>query len=90
MQDSQDGDLFLANLVDSNERERRKGNLSRAVDATRTSEVRERFQCADAFDYGLRHSSGGLGTILSDVVADPFEIIGCVRGPTDAHQPRYL
>src|SRR5688572_17165018 len=64
MQDSQDDDLFLANLVDGNERERRKGNLPRAVNATRTSEVRERFQCADTFDHGLRHSSGGLGAIL--------------------------
>jgi hypothetical protein len=45
-------------------------------------------QRADALHHRLCDSSGGLGTILGDVIADAFEIIACVRGPSDAHQPR--
>jgi hypothetical protein len=58
------------------------------VDATGTPEVRERFQCADALDHGLRHSSRGFRTAFCNVVADPFEVICGVRRPADAHQPQ--
>jgi len=50
VQNSQYDDLFVANFVDSDERERRERDLSRAVNATRASEVRECFQCPDALD----------------------------------------
>lgn len=52
------------------------------------SDVGERFQGADALDYGLRHPSRGLRTAFRNVVADPFEIVRGVHRPADAHQPR--
>ena len=88
VQNSQDDYLFFVNLVDCDERERRKGDLSRALHPTRTPKMRERLQRADALNHGLCHSSGGIGTALGDVIADPFEIIRGVRRPADAHQPR--
>ena len=61
MQDSQDDYLFLANFVDGDERERREGDLSRPLDATRPPEVREGFQRADAFttDCATRRADSG-------------------------------
>ena len=81
-------DLFFANFVDCDEGQRRKGNLSRPLDATRPPKLREGFQRPDALDHGLRHSSRGFRTALCNVVADPFEVIRGVRRPADAHQPR--
>ena len=89
MQNSQDDYPFVANFVDCDKRERRKGDLSRAMDATRTAELWERLQRADALDYGLCHPSRSLRTVLCDVVADWFEIVRGVRCPPNAHQPRY-
>jgi hypothetical protein len=88
MQDSQNDYLFLTHLVNCEERERREGDLSRTVDAARASEVGERFQGADAFDYGLRHAPRGLRTAFCNVVTDPFEVVCGIRRPADAHQPR--
>jgi hypothetical protein len=88
MQKSQHDDLLAANFVDGDERQRREGNLSRPLDATRPSEVREHLQRSDALDHGLCHASSGFRTILCTVVADPFEIICGIRRPADAHQPR--
>ena len=88
VEDSHDDYLFFANFVDGEERERRKRNLARALNATNAPEVRKRLQCPDALDHGLRHASSGFRTILCNVVADPFEIIRGVRRPADAHQPR--
>jgi hypothetical protein len=88
VQNSQKDYLLFANFVDCNERERREGDLSCAIDATRAPEAREGFQRPDALDYGLCHSSRGLRTVLSNVVTDLFEIVRGIRGPPDAHQPR--
>lgn len=88
VEDSQDDYLSLANFVDVDERERRKRNLARALNATNAPEARKRLQCPDALDHGLRHASRGFRTILCDVVADPFEIVCGVRRPADADQPR--
>jgi hypothetical protein len=88
VQNSQDNYLFFANFVDCDERQLREGNLSRPLDATRPSEVRERLQCPDALDHGLRHSAPGFRTALCNVVADPFKVVRGVRRPADAHQPR--
>jgi hypothetical protein len=88
VQNSQDDYLFFASFVDSDEWERREDKLSRTLDSTRAAEVRERFQCSDALDDGLCHASRGIGTLLCNVVADPFEIIRGIGRPADAHQPR--
>jgi hypothetical protein len=52
VQNSQDDYLFVANFIDSDERERREGDLSRALDTTRAPEVRKCFQCNDALNHG--------------------------------------
>ena len=88
VQNSQKDDLSFANFVDCNERKRREGDLSRALDAARPAEMRERLQCADALDDGLRHPSRGLRTAFCNVVADPFEIVRGIHRPADAYQPR--
>jgi hypothetical protein len=88
VEDSQDNYLFLTDLVNRDEREWREGDLSRTLDPTNAPEVRERFQCADALDHGLRHASRGLRTALCNEVADPLEVIRGVHRPADAHQPR--
>jgi hypothetical protein len=75
----------LKDLVNRYEWERREGDLSRALNAPRASEVRECFQCADAFDHGLRHSSCGVRTAFCNVVANSLEIVRGVRRPADAH-----
>jgi hypothetical protein len=87
VQNSQKDYLLFANFVDCNERERREGDLSCAMDATRAPEVWEGFQRPDALDYGLCHSSRGLRTGFRNVVADPLEIVRGIRRPPDAHQP---
>ena len=52
MQDSEHPNfaLRLEHFVNRDERERREGDLARALDATRAPDVRERFQCADTLD----------------------------------------
>jgi hypothetical protein len=85
---SQDDDLFLANFVDGDRRERGKRDLTRASNATNASEVWKRFQCPDALDHRLRDSSRGLRTAFGNVVADPLEIVRGIGRPADAHQPR--
>jgi hypothetical protein len=87
VQNSEEEDFF-ANFVDCNERKRREGNLSRAMDATRAADVWKRFQRADTLHYRLCHASRGLRTVLCDEIADPFKIVRGVRRPADAHQPR--
>ena len=88
VQNSQHDDLFVANFIDSDDRERREGDLSRALNATRASNVWERCQCADAFDHSVRDSLCGVRTAFGDVVSDPFEVVRGARRPADAHQPR--
>jgi hypothetical protein len=88
VQNSQDNYLFFASDVDCDERQRREGHLSRPLDATRPSEVWERFQCSDALDYGVRHALCGFRTAFRNVVADTFEIIRGICRPADAHQSR--
>ena len=52
------------------------------------TKVRERFQRPDALDHRLRHSSRGFRTAFCNVVAGPRKVVGGVRRPADAHQPR--
>lgn len=87
MQDAQHPYFVLSvkDLIDCNEWQWRKSDFTRALDAARATEVRKALQSADALDDGLRHASCGLGTALSNVVADPFEVIRGVRRPADAH-----
>jgi hypothetical protein len=77
--------LVVEDLVDRNEWEGRKGDLSRVWHPARTPEAGETFQSADALDYRLGYSSCGIRTAQGNVVADPFEIICGVRRPADAH-----
>ncbi len=74
-------------LVDSDERKRNKHELASAFDTARPSPVRKRLEMRDRLDYGLRHPPCGFGTGLGDVVTDPFEIVGRIRRPSNAHQP---
>ena len=80
--------MFLVNLIDCDERQRREGDFSRAEDPTGASETREGLHCADALHDRLCNSSCRIGTASGNVVADSFEIVCGVRCPTDAHQPR--
>ena len=68
MQDAEHSHLRLSveSLVDCNERERRKRDLTCAGNPTGTPEQWERFQCPDAFDDRLRDLASRLGTALSD------------------------
>jgi hypothetical protein len=66
-------------FVDCDEWKRRERYFSRARNAAGAPEVRESLQGAGAFDDRLGDSAGGLGTVLSNVVADPLQII---RGGT--------
>jgi hypothetical protein len=75
-------------FVDCDEWKRRKRNFSRARNATGAAEMWEGFECTGAFDDRLSDSASGLRTVMSNVVADPFEVIRGVRRPADAHQPR--
>jgi len=88
VQNSQDDYLLVANFIDSDERERREGDLSRTLDTTGAPEMRECFQRGDALNHGLRYAPRGLRTAFCNVVADPFEVVRGVRRPADAHQPR--
>jgi hypothetical protein len=45
--------------------------------ATNAPELRERLQCPDVLDHGLRHASRGVRTVLCDVVADRGELPKC-------------
>ena len=72
MQNAQDDYLFVANFVDCDERERWEDDLSRTLDATRSPEVRECFQRAEALDHRLRHPSRRLRAAFCNVVEDPL------------------
>lgn len=80
--------MVVKDLVDRNEWEWRKGDLSRVWHAAMTPEAGETFQPADALDYRLGYSSCGIRTAQGNVVADAFKVICGVRGPADAHHPR--
>ena len=79
---------FLVHLVDDDKWQRREHELASAVDPSRTAAIRKATERSDAFNDALCYAAGRVRTGLGDVVADPFEVIGGVRGPTDAHQPR--
>lgn len=87
MQDSQDLHV-LVYFVNSDERKRNEYKLATAFDATRTSPIRKCVEGGDTLDDGLSNTTRGFWTICGDVVTNPFEIVGRVRGPADAHQPR--
>ena len=86
MQDTQYLHLIVY-LVDSDERKGNKHELASPFDTAWSSSVWKRVESRDALDYCLRNPPGGLGTALGDVVADPFEIVGCICRPSNAHQP---
>jgi len=90
MQDAQHAHRFrcFEDFVDGNEWQGRKRDFTRALDATYAPEVRELLQSADSIDDGFRNSSCSLGTALRNVVADPLEVVGGIRRPTDVHYPR--
>jgi hypothetical protein len=56
--------------------------------AALASAVWKRVERGDPFDDRLRYPACGIRTGLGDVVADTLKIVGRVRGPADAHQPR--
>jgi hypothetical protein len=89
VQNSQDDYLFITNFINGEKREWRKRELSSTVDPTRTPQLRERLERAHPFHHGLCDPLSGLGAVLGDVIADPFQVIRCIRRPADAHQPRY-
>ena len=78
---------LIVHLVDSDERKGNKHDFASAFDTALPSPVRKRIESRDTLDYGLRNPPCGLGTGLHDLVTDPFEIIGCIRRPPNAHQP---
>jgi hypothetical protein len=80
--------LLFKDLVDGNEGKRSEHELTRAVDSSWASPVRKGVKRVDTSNYVQRNSSGGVGSIVGDVVGNPLKIIGCVNGPTDAHQVR--
>jgi len=90
MQDAKYSHLVLSieDFVNSDVWEWGKGNLPCALDAPRAPNTWECLQLADALDHRLGYASRGIRPAQGDVVADPFEIVGGVRGPADEHQPR--
>ena len=90
MKDAQHSDFFLSveDFVDRDVREWSKGDLSGSCDAPEMTKLRKCLQSADSLYDRLCYASGCLGTVLGDVVADPFEIIRSVSRPAEAHQPR--
>ena len=87
MQNSQHLDL-IAHFVYRDERQRSEHELASAFDTAKPSAIRKRMKRCDAFDDCLGYAARGIGACLGDVITDPFEVIGSVRGPADAHQPR--
>jgi hypothetical protein len=79
---------FFMNFVDRNERETDEAQLASSLDAAGASTVRKGVERADAFDDCLRYATCGDRAGFGDVVTDSLEIVGSVRSPTDAHQPR--
>jgi len=78
---------LVVHFVDSDERKGDKHELASAFDTAWPSPVRKRLEIRDTLDDGLRNPPCGLATGLGDVVTDPFEIVGCIRRPSNAHQP---
>lgn len=79
--------LFM-DLVGGDEGKRTEHELTRVLDSSRTPPVRKRFKRVDTANYVQRNSSGGFGSIAGDVVGNSLKVVGCVNGPTDAHQAR--
>jgi len=79
---------FFMNFVDRNERGTDEDQLASSRDAAGASTVRKGVERADAFDDCLRYATCGDRAGFGDVVTDSLEIVGSVRSPTDAHQPR--
>jgi hypothetical protein len=87
VQNSQDLDV-IADFVNGYEREGNEHELSRSINTTWSPSVGKRVKRSDRLSDGLGDSSRGLRAILSDVVANPFQVVDGIRRPPDAHQPR--
>lgn len=75
-------------FVDRDVREWGKRELSGSGDPAETTKLRKFLQSADALYHRQCDTSGCVGPVLCDVVADAFEIIRSFRRPADAHHPR--
>jgi hypothetical protein len=65
-----------------------RSQLSRSIHAALTSQLWKCLKIADAANDRRRDILCRTWTTRCDVIADAFEILGCVLGPADAHQPR--
>lgn len=87
MQDSKNVDL-LAYVIHSYERQRCENELARALNSPRSPTVWKGLKGGYAIDDDTRHSTSGVWIRVRNVVADPLEVIGGIRRPTDAHHAR--
>jgi len=79
---------FFVYFIDSDEGQRSEQELASTFNAARASAVWKRVERGDPFDDRLCYPACGIRTGPGDVVADALEIVGSVRCPADAHQPR--